>query len=74
VSAMRLEYHPETDSAYIFLTEIASGEAVRQVEVDDEELGRSIVIDLDKHGHVLGFEFPYDASEMLPREVLDSVR
>ena len=74
MSAMRLEYRPDNDSAYLYLAEIATGEATRQIEVDDEELGHSIVIDLDQHGHVLGFEFPYDASLMLPREVLDAIR
>ena len=74
MSGVRVEYDAERDSAYVYLTEIASGEAVRQVELDDEQLGHSIVVDLDKHGHVLGFEFPYDASLILPRALLDTLR
>lgn len=47
-----------------------AGEAATQVVCDDEDLPGEIVIDLDRDGRVLGFEFPFAASTMLPRDLL----
>jgi uncharacterized protein YuzE len=41
--------------------------------VDDDELWKPIVLDLDGEGHVVGFEF-IDASEMLRASLLDKFR
>jgi uncharacterized protein YuzE len=72
---VRWEYHPESDSAYFYLLdEVGAGEAVTQVEVDAQELAQPIVIDLDREGRVLGFEFPAGASKMLPQDLLDRFR
>ena len=66
---MRLRYHPDTDQAYIYLKETSGGEAVTQVVCDDDDLPGDIIIDLDRDGRVLGFEFPYSARSMLPDEL-----
>lgn len=69
---MRWEYDPATDSAYFYLLdEVGAGESVTQVECDAEELAHPIVVDVDRAGRVLGFEFPGRASEMLPQDLLD---
>lgn len=67
---MRFSYDPEADAASVRLIE---GKAVKQVVVDDDDLWKPIVIDLDGEGHVLGFEF-LTASEMLPAKLLDEFR
>lgn len=65
-ATMRVDYSAESDQAYIYLKEIRAGEAATQVVCDDEDLPGEIVIDLDRDGRVLGFEFPFAASTMLP--------
>jgi uncharacterized protein YuzE len=47
--------------------------SAKQVVVDDDDLWKPIVIDLDGEGHVVGFEF-LDASELLPAKLLDEFR
>ncbi|GAA4148237.1 DUF2283 domain-containing protein [Leifsonia shinshuensis] len=50
-------YDDKADAAYIAFDEIASGEAVRQIIVDDEELGPlSVILDVDRNGKLLGIE------------------
>ncbi len=45
------------DAGYIAFDEIAPGEAVRQVIVEDKQLGQmSVILDLDSNGRVLGIE------------------
>jgi uncharacterized protein YuzE len=69
---VRWEYHPESDSAYFYLLEeVGAGQSAAQVHCDAEELAHPIVIDLDREGRVLGFEFPSGAREMLPQDLLD---
>jgi uncharacterized protein YuzE len=69
---VRWEYDPDTDSAYFYLLdEVGAGEACTQVQCEAEELAHPIVVDLDREGRVLGFEFPGDASKMLPQDLLD---
>jgi uncharacterized protein YuzE len=70
---VRLSYDAEEDAAYLRLVEPGHGNAVTQVVVDDEDLHRPIIIDLDAEGHVTGFEF-LQASEILPATVLDEFR
>jgi uncharacterized protein YuzE len=67
---VRLDYDSSTDQAYISLKEIADGEAVAQIVCDDERLYGEIIIDLDRDGRVLGFEFPGSARSMLPSELV----
>ena len=69
---MRIEFSREADQAYLYLKrEIADGEAVTQVVVDDDDLKGELVIDLDADGRVIGLEFPQGARSMLPGELLD---
>ena len=50
-------YDEEVDAGYIAFDEIASGEAVRQVIVEDEALGPlSVILDVDSSGKLLGIE------------------
>lgn len=67
---MKISYDPEVDAAYVRLVE---GRSAKQVVCADDDLWRPIVIDLDGEGHVVGFEF-LDASEMLPKRLLDELR
>ena len=66
---MRLEYIGDEDAAYIHLKEVGDGESVRAVLVEDRHLAGNIIIDLDRDGRVLGFEFPSQARSMLPDEL-----
>jgi uncharacterized protein YuzE len=68
---MKFSYDPEADAAYVKLVE--GGRSSKQVVVDDPELWKPIVIDLDLEGHVIGFEF-LTASESLPAQLLDEFR
>lgn len=68
---MRLSYDSEADAAYVRLVE--GSRSAKQVVVDDDDLWKPIIIDLDGEGHVIGFEL-LDASEMLPANLLDEFR
>lgn len=68
---MRFSYDAESDAAYVRLIE--GVRSAKQVVVDDDDLWKPIVIDLDGEGHVVGFEF-LDASELLPAKLLDEYR
>lgn len=50
-------YDDEADAGYIAFDEIAPGEVVHQVIVDDVRLGpMSVILDLDDNGKLLGIE------------------
>jgi uncharacterized protein YuzE len=68
---VRFSYDAETDAAYVRLIE--GVRSAKQVVVDDDDLWKPIVIDLDGEGHVVGFEF-LDASELLPAKLLYEFR
>jgi uncharacterized protein YuzE len=68
---VRFSYDPESDAAYVRL--IDGSRSAKQVVVDDDDLWKPIIIDLDGEGLVIGFEF-LDAAEMLPAELLDEFR
>jgi uncharacterized protein YuzE len=54
---MRLTYDPESGMAYLYLQEKPSGEAFdRSVELDDDELPDSLVVDIDREGRLIGIE------------------
>ena len=54
---MQFRYDAEADAAYIAVVDaVQPGEAVAQVEVEDERLRGAIVLDLDKDGFLLGVE------------------
>lgn len=54
---MDLKYDPDADAAYLMVVDdIAPGEAVTQVEVEDERLRGHVILDLDKDGFLLGVE------------------
>jgi uncharacterized protein YuzE len=52
---MRLTYEPESGMAYLYL-EQSPGAADRSVELDDDELPASLVVDIDREGHLIGIE------------------
>ncbi|GAB3162739.1 DUF2283 domain-containing protein [Microbispora hainanensis] len=67
---MRIEHDRENNVAYIYLVdEIGEGEAVTQIEVEDDDLRGEIVLDLDREGRLLGIEV-LGASRILRPEVL----
>ncbi|WP_169988253.1 MULTISPECIES: DUF2283 domain-containing protein [unclassified Microbispora] len=67
---MRVDHDRENNVAYIYLVdEIGEGEAVTQIEVEDDELRGEIVLDLDREGRLLGIEV-LGASRILRPEVL----
>ncbi|WP_169953346.1 DUF2283 domain-containing protein [Microbispora sp. H11081] len=67
---MRIDHDSENNVAYIYLVdEIGEGEAVTQIEVEDDELRGEIVLDLDREGRLLGIEV-LGASRILRPEVL----
>jgi uncharacterized protein YuzE len=47
-TGMRLTYEPESGMAYLYLEEQSLGAADRSVEVDDDELPASLVVDTDR--------------------------
>ena len=50
-------YDDEVDAGYIAFDEIAPGEAVTQVIVENDAIGPlSVVLDLDANGKLLGIE------------------
>lgn len=65
---MRVEYERATDQAYIYLREIAAGDAVRQVPVFEDDI--HAVLDLDAEGRLIGLDV-MGASRSLPPELLD---
>ncbi|MEK6888618.1 MAG: DUF2283 domain-containing protein [Nanoarchaeota archaeon] len=61
---MKTEFDKEADAAYIYFKDIADGEVVETVSLNE-----SVSIDLDKDGKVLGIEI-LDASKHLPSSSL----
>jgi uncharacterized protein YuzE len=53
---MRLTYSPDTGMAYLYLEERKPGWVGRSVELDDDDLPTSLVIDIDREGHLIGIE------------------
>jgi len=45
---MKLNYHPETDSLYIDLSELPS--------TDSREISEGVVLDYDRDGHLVGID------------------
>jgi uncharacterized protein YuzE len=67
---VRIEFDREANAAYIYLKDIASGEATRQHVVDEPHTRGMIVLDFDKKGRLIGVEV-LDATRALPQELLD---
>lgn len=67
-----MSYDPEADAAYVTLGDaIAEGEAAQQIAFIDTPNGETqIAIDVDREGHILGFEI-LAASKGLRQEVLN---
>ena len=63
---MRITFDKEADAAYIYFKELANGESVKTISLND-----SIIIDLDAEGKALGIEVLH-ASKNLPQNVLKS--
>lgn len=53
---MEIAYDAEVDAAYLPLTDIAPGEAVRQVFVQDVPAPADIILDFNADGRLLGIE------------------
>jgi len=66
----RIEYDPQANAAYIYLTEeILAGGVSRTVCVDPTEIGGMVNLDLDVEGRIIGLEV-LDARQLLPRDIL----
>jgi uncharacterized protein YuzE len=65
---MRVTYDKEGDAAYIYLTPIPPGAAVRQEHVTGEAKGE-LILDFDRVGRLLGIEV-LGASRYLPPSVI----
>ena len=63
---MKIEYDKDADAAYIYFKEIAEGEVVQTISLNE-----SVNIDLDKDGKTLGIEI-IDASKNLPVNAIKS--
>ena len=59
---MTFEYYPETDMLYI---KLAAG-----ISTESEEIVPGIVLDFDKHNHVIGIEIE-DASKLMDLSQLE---
>jgi uncharacterized protein YuzE len=68
---MRVTYDAEANAAYIYLKEIAAGDARYQVGVQHPAPRGQIVLDFDADGTLIGIEV-LDAKEGLPAELLDA--
>lgn len=66
---MNIKYDNTINAAYVYLTEIACGEAVKTYCCDPIEVGGQINLDFDKGGRLVGIEV-LDASNRLPLEVV----
>lgn len=64
---MRIEYERSTDQAYIYLREIAAGDAVTQIPILEDVI--HVVLDLDVEGRLIGVDV-MGASQSLPPEIL----
>ena len=65
---MKIEYDNEADAAYIYLKEIADGEVVSTISLNDV-----INIDLDEDGRTIGIEI-LSASKNIPKEFLKQAK
>ena len=63
---MKIEYDKDADAAYLYFKEIAEGEIVQTISLNE-----SVNIDLDKDGKTLGIEI-LDASKTLPANAIKS--
>lgn len=69
-AAMRVTYDAEADAAYIYLKDIAPGEARYQVGLQDPAPTGQVILDFDAEGTLIGIEV-LGAKEGLPQELLD---
>jgi uncharacterized protein YuzE len=69
-AGMRVTYDTEVNAAYIYLKDIAPGEARHQVGVQDPTPRGQVILDFDAEGTLIGIEV-LDAKEGLPQELLD---
>lgn len=63
---MKIRYYPETDSAYISLSE--------KPGVDSQEVAEDTVLDFDAKGNVVGIEIYSDAARRLDLSRISSER
>ncbi len=59
---MKLNYHPETDSLYIDLSERAS--------VESREISEGVVLDYDAKGNLVGIDIDNASSKVELKELL----
>jgi uncharacterized protein YuzE len=68
---VRIEYERSTDQAYIYLREIAAGDAVTQIPILEDDI--HVVLDLDVEGRLIGVDV-MGASQSLPPKLLQDAR
>jgi uncharacterized protein YuzE len=64
---VRVEYERSTDQAYIYLRDIAAGDAVKQIPIFEDDI--HVVLDLDIDGRLIGVDV-MAARHSLPPELL----
>lgn len=70
MTSPRVEYDPEVNAAYIYLThEILAGGVVKTVPVDPVAIGGMVNRDLDSEGRIVGIEV-LDARAKLDPDLL----
>ena len=67
MTSPRVEYDPEANAAYIYLTdEIPAGGVARCVPLDPIEVGGMVNLDLDADGRILGIEVLDARGKLVP--------
>lgn len=65
--AGHVRFDPEANAVYVRVVEsIGPGEAVQQIQVEDDRLRGEVIPDLDVDGYLLGVEFLYASSQLRP--------
>ena len=59
---MRLNYHPETDSLYIDLSE--------QPSADSREVSEGVVLDYDAHGNLVGIDIDNASTKVALKKLI----
>ena len=67
--AMRIHYDRSADAAYIYLREIAPGDATTQLPLFGKPLHDHVVLDFDRDARLIGIDV-MSASRALPEELL----
>ncbi len=68
---MKVVYHPSTNSAIIYFTDVPPGGVARMYPCDPQEVGGMINLDFDRDGRLVSIEV-LAARSKLPPELLST--